>query len=386
MSTVKRKLLAEIRLGLKQYPLVALTGPRQSGKTTLLKQFFPNYRYVSLENPDLREFAKKDAKGFFTTYDKYVILDEVQRVPELFSYLQTLVDDSGIMGQFILSGSQNFQLLESITQTLAGRVALFKLLPFDSQELENANLLADDWKTVLFKGFYPAIYDRNLRSPSFYSNYVQTYVERDVAMITNVQDKTRFTNFLALCATRHGQLLNLTSIANKCGISQPTAKSWLSVLESSYLIFLLQPYFENFSKRIVKSPKLYFYDTGLLCYLLGLRKEHDLEDQQLVGSLFENLVVADMVKKNYHQNLLENYWFWRSSDAKEVDLLTKTGTTYKLWEIKSTATISNKLFKNLDYFESIADGKVTQKQLIYGGNENQNRTEYSVRRWKEGKP
>ncbi len=381
MSSIERSILPQIAEGLKQYPIVALTGPRQSGKTTLLKKFFPEYRYVSLENPDIREFAISDAASFLNQYADMVILDEVQRVPQLFSYLQTLVDDTSKMGQFILSGSQNFQLMESITQSLAGRVALFKLLPFDSGELQNENLLPSSWEESVVKGFYPAIYDRGLDSPRFYSNYVQTYVQRDVAMITNVQDKSRFTNFLGLCAAQHGQLLNLSSLAKKCGISQPTAKSWLSIMESSYLIFLLQPYYENYSKRIVKSPKLYFYDTGLLAYLLGIRQASDFSDQAIKGSLFENLAIAERVKRNFHENSLHQYWFWRDSAGKEVDLLKKTGLAYDIYEVKSTSTISNKLVSHLHYFDKLTDGAVRSKTLIYGGDESQKRSEFEVMRW-----
>jgi uncharacterized protein len=226
---------------------------------------------VNLENPDLRKFAETDPNGFLNHYDKYVILDEAQRVPELFSYLQDRVDSSGLMGQYILSGSQNFHLMQSITQSLAGRVAIFRLFPFDHDEMKSADLLdANQYLSNLIRGYYPALYDREIPSKVFYSNYIQTYIQRDVTELVNVRDIRSFQNFLSLCATRAGQLLNLNSLANECGITQPTAKSWLSALENSFLIFLLHPYHRNFSKRIVKTPKLYFYDTGLLCYLLKI--------------------------------------------------------------------------------------------------------------------
>lgn len=383
MSVVKRVILEGIKQGLAQYPILAITGPRQSGKTTLLREYFSDYVYVSLENPDIRRFATNNPNQFLAEYNNKVILDEVQQAPELFSYLQTKVDEDKIMGLYILSGSHNFQLMERITQSLAGRVALFELLPFDIKELRDANLLPTDWRELVVKGCYPAIYDRNLQSAVFYKNYVKTYIERDVAMVTNVQDKRRFQNFLGLCAARHGQLLNLNNLANECGISQPTAKSWLSILESSYLVFLLPPYFQNFSKRIVKTPKLYFYDTGLVCYLLGIRSVHDLTDYNLLGSLFENLVVADMVKQNEHKQLLREYWFWRDSAGKEVDLLIKTATKYTVYEVKSTATISDKLFANLDYFDRLTGGNVKSKNLIYGGNRGQNRQDYTVYSWND---
>ncbi len=271
---------------------MALTGPRQSGKTTLLKELFKDYRYISLENPDIRAFATDDPTSFLNEYSENVILDEVQRVPSLFSYIQTKVDESKKMGQYILSGFQNFHLFNSITQTLAGRVALFKLLPLDFEELKAVELLESDYPQALFKGFYPAIFDRDIDPKIFYANYIQTYVEKDVTELLNVKDLKAFRTFLGLCAGRAGQLLNVSALAKDCNISQPTAKAWLSILESSYLIFLLPPYHQNFNKRLVKSPKLYFYDTGLLCYLLGIKSANEIILDRLKGNLFESLILA----------------------------------------------------------------------------------------------
>ncbi|MGB3589123.1 MAG: ATP-binding protein [Tunicatimonas sp.] len=361
---------------------MAITGPRQSGKTTLLKHILPDYQYVSLENPDYQSFATEDPVGFLKTYDQRVIFDEVQRVPTLFSYLQTIVDQRQQMGQFVLSGSQNFHLLERITQSLAGRVAIFKLLPFDSDELSR-KVAVDDWRSLIFRGFYPAIYDRDLTPAIFHTNYIQTYIQRDIVELTNVQNTRQFRNFIELCAARHGQLLNLSNLANACGISQPTAKSWLSILESSHIIFLLSPYYENFSKRIVKTPKLYFYDVGLAVHLLGIRRVEDLTDQKLLGSLFENLVVADLFKKNHHQYLLADYWFWRDSNGHEIDLLTKKVGKFDIFEIKSSQTVLRKMFKGMDYFSSITGEKVKSQTLVYGGKDIQNRTQYQVRPWNE---
>lgn len=378
---VARQIEARLRELLPKYPIIALTGPRQSGKTTLLKKIFPDYQYLSLEDTDLRFFAESDPVGFLKKYPEQIIFDEAQRVPTLFSYLQTAVDKSGKMGQFILSGSQNFHLMSSITQSLAGRVALFKLLPLDFHELTQAGLLDNEWKEQLLKGCYPAIYDRKINSSVFYSNYLQTYIDRDVRELSRVQDLRLFRNFLALCAARTGQLLNLSNLANECGISQPTAKSWLSVLESSYIVFQLQPYFQNFNKRISKTPKLYFYDTGLACFLLDIRESADLDNPTLLGSLFENLVVAEFYKQNYHQYCLKEYWFWRDAQGNEVDLLSKSGQMFELFEVKSTQTILPALFKGLDYFSTLAGDKVKEKTLIYGGQENQDRTHYKVRAW-----
>jgi predicted AAA+ superfamily ATPase len=384
MSIVARQIARPIKSLLSKYPILAVTGPRQSGKTTLLKAILPEYRYVSLENTDERSFANEDPAGFLQKYDSNVIFDEVQRTPNLFSYLQTKVDESGKMGQFILSGSQNFHLLARITQSLAGRVAIFRLLPFDSLELKEGGLLPNDWKSLLIKGFYPAIYDRDLNPSIFYANYLQTYIDRDLTDLTNIHDMRRFRNFISLCAGRNGQLLNMSNLANEAGISQPTAKSWLSILESSYIIFLLPPYYENFSKRIVKTPKLYFYDVGLVSYLLGWRQTDDLEDRTIIGSLFENLVIADILKKNHHRYLLRDYWFWRDSHGHEVDLLTKSGGGFEIFEIKSTQTILPKLFKGLDYFSGLAKGQVKACTLVYGGQDNQDRTNYLVRTWDGG--
>jgi len=342
---------------------------------------FPGYQYVSLEDTNQRSFAQDDPVGFLKRYSEKIIFDEVQRVPNLFSFLQTIVDESRQMGQFILSGSQNFHLMERITQSLAGRVAIFKLLPFDNEELKEAGLLPEDWKSLIVKGFYPAIYDRELDSAIFYANYLQTYIDRDVTELTKVQDLKLFRNFLGLCAARIGQMLNLSNLANECGISQPTVKAWLSILESSYIVFQLQPYFENFSKRIVKTPKLYFYDTGLAAFLLGLRKAEDLDNQTLVGSLFENMVIADAIKKNHHQYQLLDYWFWRDSNGAEIDLMTKRGGGFDIYEVKSTQTVLPQHFSGLDAFAGIAGDRVRTKTLIYGGTDTHDRTNYKVRGW-----
>jgi predicted AAA+ superfamily ATPase len=383
MTIVNRQITDSIINNLDKYPILAITGPRQSGKTTLLRNILPDYRYISLEDKNLREFAADDPTGFLKRYNERVIFDEVQRVPEMFSYLQTFVDESRQMGQFILSGSQNFLLMERITQSLAGRVAIYKLLPFDNLELDQAKMLPHDWESCIIKGFYPAIYDRNLDHSEYYSNYLQTYINRDITNLTKIHDMKRFNNFIRLCAGRIGNLLNLSYLANECGISQPTAKSWLSILESSYIIFLLPPYFGNFSKRIVKSPKLYFYDTGLAAFLLGLRRKNDLHNQSLIGSLFENLIVADFFKKNYHQNQLKEFWFWRDSNGHEIDLLTFSGGEFDIFEIKSSQTVLSRMFVGLDHFDEISNGRVRSKTLIYGGNEKEDRTNYQIRSWQK---
>ncbi len=377
---IHRNIEKAIKKEAKKYPVLALTGPRQSGKTTLLLHLFPEYEYLSLENPDTRDFAEKDPVAFLQKYNRHIILDEVQRVPKLFSYLQGTVDKSKEMGQFILSGSQNFQLMNNITQTLAGRVALFKLLPFDFQELNSVGLLAENYAKNLVKGFYPAIYDRNVAPKSYYSNYIQTYVERDVTELVNIKDIRVFRNFLGLCAARVGQLLNLNSLANECGISQPTAKSWLSILESSYIVFTLQPYFKNFNKRIVKTPKLYFYDTGLLCHLLKIFTPEKFEAHASKGSLFENMIVAEFYKRNYHQNLYENFYYWRDSAGNEVDVLIEDENATRIYEVKATQTVTTNLFKGLQHYGQLSAQKL-KKGLIYAGSDLQKRTGITVYGW-----
>ncbi len=370
------KIITELK---NKYPIVAVTGPRQSGKTTLLRKAFSEYRYVSLEDPNNRDFAQTDPLGFLKIYHEKVIFDEVQRVPHLFSYLQTIVDESRQMGQFILSGSQNFQLLQNITQSLAGRVVLFKLLPFDFKELTQAGLLSNNYLDAIVKGFYPALFDRDIPSTVFYSNYIHTYIERDVVEIINIQNLRQFRAFLGLCAARTGQLLNISSLATECGISQPTAKAWLSVLESSYIIFQLQPYSKNFNKRIVKTSKLYFYDTGLVCHLLGIKTVEDIGSFK--GNLFENLIIAEFYKQNEHQYQHQDFYFWRDSNGNEVDLLHPFGQKFDIFEIKSSQTIVSDSFKGLKFLQHIAPEAVSKMTLIYGGSESQERTHFSIQGW-----
>lgn len=379
--SVKRRIKIEMDIYSKKYPILALTGPRQAGKTTFLRTEFSNYRYINLENPDMRDYAERDPNNFLNEYDKYVIFDEIQRVPFLFSYLQTKVDEDRIMGQYILSGPQNFQLLQNITQSLAGRVAIFKLLPFDLEEMKSANFLSDDYAVNLVRGFYPAIYDRDIPSKVFYSNYIQTYVERDLSELIHIKDLKLFRNFISLCAARAGNLLNLNSLANECGITQPTAKSWISVLESSYIVFQLQPYFANLNKRITKSSKLFFYDTGLLAHLLKIKDAHSLKISPHKGNLFENFVVSEFVKNNYHQNLLHDLWFWRDAVGHEVDLIWQSDELLNLVEIKASETIMPDMFKGLTYFEKWVPQLIKTKSVLHCGNFNQNRELGKVSSW-----
>ena len=378
---IKREIVNAINENRKMYPILAISGPRQSGKTTMLKESFPEYRYISMENIDERNFLAIDPKGFFEKYDKFCIFDEAQRSPDLFSYLQTKVDNDRIMGQYILSGSQNFHLMKSITQSLAGRVAILKLFPLDFNELKTRNLLDKDYINAMLKGFYPAIFDRDIPSKNFYNSYIQTYVERDITDLVNIQNLRTFRMFLGLCAARAGHLLNLNNLATDCGISQPTAKAWLSALESSYIVFLLQPLHSNFNKRIIKTPKMYFYDTGLLCHLLKIKDENQIKLNAFKGNLFENMIIAEYAKQNFHQNNFDEFWFWRDASGHEVDLIRQDDFMFNIIEIKSTSTIMQNLFKGIEYFESLAKDNVKSKTLVYAGLENQKRTNTQVVSW-----
>ncbi len=380
---IERRITQQIALQRGKFPILAVTGPRQSGKTTLLRKLFERYRYVTLENPDNRQFAERDPVGFLDHYNQYVIFDEVQRVPHLFSYIQERVDESRLMGQYILSGSQNFHLLKSITQSLAGRVALFKLLPLDFAELTANQLLADEYTVAAVRGAYPAIFDRSIPPAIFYTNYIQTYVEKDVTELLNVRDTRQFRQFLGLCAARAGQLLNISALANECDIAFNTAKAWLSILESSYLVFLLQPYHQNRNKRFVKTPKLYFYDTGLLCHLLGIKEADQLETDRLKGNLFENMIISEYQKRNYHLYEHHEFSFWQDARGNEIDLLWREGQPFHAVEIKATKTITSELFKQLDKFENqLALSTPIQKTLVYGGFDSQHRTHYEVKSWR----
>jgi uncharacterized protein len=379
---IKRDIYLPVSELLKQFPVVSITGPRQSGKTTFLREQFPDFRYVNMENPENREFLGSDPKKFFELYDKYVIFDEAQRTPKLFSYIQTIVDDTRIMGQFILSGSQNFLLLQNISQSLAGRVALFKLLPFDFEELKANALLPENYEEIIFKGFYPAIYDRNLDPNRFYPNYINTYVERDVPDVLNIHDIAQFRLFIRLCAARVGQSLNLNSLSRECGISQPTAKKWLSILESSYLIFLLPPYFKNYNKVLTKSPKLYFYDTGLLCNLLGIKSKETLSIHRQKGNLFENLVVAEYHKRSYHVYSWDNFYYWRDSNGNEIDLIKPQEDKLALHEIKSSSTLLKKHTDALEKFGILIKKDLLSKTLVYTGeDEMKTRFDTNIKNW-----
>jgi len=394
----KRTLQASLRKAAREYPVVTLTGPRQSGKTTLAISAFPKSKYISLEDPDQRSFAQENPREFLTRFTSSVILDEVQRVPDLFSYIQTIVDSENKPGRFILTGSQNFLLMKTIRQSLAGRAAILRLLPFSLSELENRNplplaqigkslprgaRLADrSLMEVLFYGFYPRIHDKELDPQNWLANYYQTYVERDVREILTVGDLKTFGSFIRLCAGRNAQLLNLSSLANDCGITHTTARRWLSVLETSYLVTVLQPHHRNFSKRLVKSPKLFFLDTGLLCYLLRIRSPEDLAIHALRGSVFESFVVSEFYKNFLHQAQEADLYFWRDAAGHEIDLILERGDELIPIEAKSGQTVSRDFYKGLRYWRRLSGRQQTPAALVYGGDETYRREDVITYSWR----
>lgn len=366
----------------KGYPVVALTGPRQSGKTTLARLVFASMPYTSMENPAQREFAESDPQGFFSRYPEGAIIDEAQRCPQLFQWLQGVVDEARKPGQFVLTGSQQFGLLAGITQSLAGRVAMLNLLPLSASELQNAALLPEQLDTVLFQGGYPPLYDRPLDPGIWVSNYVQTYLERDVRQLIQVRDLAQFQRFLRLCAGRSGQLLNLSALGEEAGISHNTAREWLSVLEASFVIHRLSPYHRNFSKRLVKTPKLYFYDSGLMAWLLGIERVGQIATHPLRGALFETWVVGEFMKRRLNAGRPANLFFWRDRAGHEIDLLVQEGAQVRPVEIKSGATIQAAALRGLEKWQEIAGNEAGRPILVYGGNESQARSDVDVLSWR----
>lgn len=380
----KREITPELVDLAKKMPVVALLGPRQSGKTTLAKATFPQHIYVSLEEPDKREFARKDPRAFIAHYmnEHGIIVDEVQLVPELPSYIQTYVDADKKNGRFVLTGSQNFLLLQTISQSLAGRIALFTLLPLSVPELKKATLLPDTPEELIFKGLYPRIYaEKDLEALKWFPNYINTYLERDVRQIINVTDLSQFQLFVKLCAGRIGQLVNLTSLGNDCGISDVTAQKWLTVLEASYILFFLQPHYKNFSRRLVKTPKLYFYDTGLACSLLGIESAQQLTSHYLKGGLFESFVISELSKQRYNQGLRPHLYFWRDKTGHEVDCIIERGDTLIPVEIKAGKTLMSSFFTELTYWNELTGGEPKNTFLVYGGTENQQRSPGNAIGW-----
>lgn len=379
---IKRKLHNRLLNFASKYPVVSIIGPRQSGKTTLVKYSFPEKSYVSLEEPDTREFAQTDPRGFLASYPEGVILDEIQRAPELFSYIQTIVDEMNQPGMFILTGSNNYLLQENISQTLAGRVVILTLLPLSMEELSPAGYEIDSLEDILFTGLYPRIFDQQIESEIWYSNYIQTYIERDVRLIKNISDLSTFQRFIKLCAGRTGQILNLSSLGNDCGITHGTAKSWISILEASFVVFLLQPHYKNFSKRLIKQPKIYFFDPGLASSLLGIENKAQLNTHYLKGGLFETFILSELHKYRFNRGLKPLLYFWRDNHGNEIDCIIESGDKLTPLEIKAGKTINKDFFKGLLYWQKIAANDTGQGFIIYGGDSMQKREQGQVISWR----
>lgn len=380
---IPREAERTIRALLRGFPVITITGPRQSGKTTLAKIIFAGKPYASLEDPDVREVAREDPRSFLGRFPDGAVLDEVQRCPELLSYLQTMVDADRRMGLFILTGSQQFGLLSGITQSLAGRTAFVELLPFSIGELAQAGKLPPNLDEMLFMGGYPPLYDRDVPIRAWFGAYVTAYVERDVRQVLKVQELETFQRFVKLCAGRTGQLLNLSSLASDGGITRNTAKAWISVLEASYIVFQLRPHHANFNKRLVKAPKLYFYDAGLVSWLLGIQTPQQLETHPLRGNIFETFVVAELMKSRLNRGERPNLSFWRDSNGNEVDVLIEEGERLVPVEIKSGKTVARDFFLGLEKWTALAGARSFHPTLVYGGEDSYRHKKVSVVGWKD---
>jgi len=356
----------------KKYPVVTITGPRQSGKTTLVREFFKNKTYINLELLDNREFASADPKGFLRKIPDGAVLDEIQRVPDLLSYIQDIVDEKQQNGMFILTGSQQFEILNSISQSLAGRTALLKLLPFSITEVKD-NYGFSSINDLIYKSFYPRIYDQNLDPTQALGDYFETYIERDLRQLVQIKNLSQFQKFVRMCAGRVGQILNLNSLGNDVGVTHTTAREWLSLLQASYIVFLLEPFYRNLGKRLVKSPKLYFYDVGLASYLVGIENMAHLEIHPLRGNLFENLVIAEILKLRFNQGKRNNLNFYRDSTGNEIDVIYNIAHHIVPLEIKAGETVAPDFFKGFYALEKVVDEYPYARMVVYGGDREETR-------------
>ncbi|MBL7826999.1 MAG: ATP-binding protein [Saprospiraceae bacterium] len=380
---ISRSITEKAKEILTKYPMLVISGPRQSGKTTLTRQLRPDFIYLNLELDENRTFAMEDPHQFLQKYQGGVILDEVQNVPSLFPYMKHYTDLRGKAGEYILTGSQHFLLLEKTTQSLAGRVGLLQLLPFSNAELNAAGLMPKGPEIAIFKGGYPRIFDKNIHTHDFYPAYISTYVERDVRQISAIKDLRLFRQFLTALAGRVGQIVNFSELGNILGIDSKTVKSWVGILEASFIIFLLSPYHRNFDKRIIKSPKVYFYDTGLACSLLNIREVGQLDAHFAKGALFENMIILELTKHFLNKGELPPFYFWQDSNQREVDLLIDFGASLKAIEIKAGKTINQGFFKNLQLFKTLAQGFNPDCYVIYGGDTAQPRTNVGALPWNQ---
>jgi predicted AAA+ superfamily ATPase len=379
---IQRKAKKKLIQLASKFKAVAVTGARQTGKTTLIKEVFRDKPYVSLENLDMRNFALEDPRGFLSTYPNGAVLDEVQRTPNLFSYLQEILDNSKVKGLFILSGSNNFLLQQSISQSLSGRIGYINLLPFSIAELSKAKLLPDSDDELLVKGFYPPVYDQDIPVVDWCPNYIRTYIEKDVRQIKNINDLIVFEKFVRLLAGRTGQELNSNSISIEVGIDIKTIQSWIGILESSFIIYLLKPHYNNYNKTIIKRPKLYFYDTSIVCSLLGIQNAQQMSNYPLRGAIFETMVINEFVKKRTNAAMPINLFYWREKTGHEIDLIMDNGGDLLPIEIKSGQTINSEFFRNIDYWCKLSG--TTKSVLMYAGDQKQKRSNGTdVMNWRE---
>lgn len=378
---IERKIGEKVLEVKNKMPVICITGPRQSGKTTLVKYLFPDYKYYNLEFPEHRQFAQTDAVSFLSNIEQGIIIDEIQRVPELLSSIQYIVDENKLNGKIIITGSQNILLMQSVSQTLAGRVALFTLLPFSVTELAGSKFEEKSYEDYIVKSLFPRIYDQSLDVNTWLQDYINTYIERDVRHITAVKDLSSFSNFVSLCAGHTGQVVNYSTFSNNLGVDVKTVKAWMSIMETSYVIFLQQPYYKNFNKRVIKSPRLFFYDTGLACNLLGISNKTDFANHYLKGGLYESFVISELYKFIYNHKLNGKIYFFRDSHGNEIDAIIELESRLKAIEIKSGKTIIPDFFKSFRYFDKLFSDLDTNNYLVYGGKDFQRRTAATLVGW-----
>ena len=380
MKYIHRVIEKEIIEMSSQYPVVTITGPRQSGKTTLSRQLFKDLPYFSFENPDIRLFASNDPRAFLARNQSGAILDEIQHVPELLSYLQQHVDDNRDKVKYILTGSNQFSLLNNVSQSLAGRTAILKLLPLCFAEISDLKEL--ETEEIVLRGFYPGVIANKLDPTKAYRNYYETYLERDLRQLVQLKDLSLFQKFIKICAGRIGNIFNASTIANETGVTVNTIKAWVSILEASYIVTLLQPYHENINKRLIKSPKIYFNDVGLATYLLGIEDTNQLQRDPLRGALFENLVIVEMIKQRYNAGMDSNLFFYRDSHHNEIDIIIKRGNELIPVEVKSSQTFHTSFLKGFRHFDKIFTGRIPSRFLIYDGDMEQNVNQVEVINWR----
>jgi predicted AAA+ superfamily ATPase len=383
---VERQLTAFLKAQVEKFPVITLTGCRQSGKTTLCRELFQDKPYANLEDPELRLYAMEDPKGFLGDFPQGAVLDEIQRVPELFSYIQVICDKKKKNGLFVLTGSHNFSLMESISQSLAGRTLVSTLMPFSLAEIINAKLLEkENWSVeeAILNGGYPRVLAEGIQPDIWMPSYINTYLERDIRSLSNIQDLDLFQKFIGLCAGRIGQLVNYSSLAVEVGVNDKTIRQWINLLKTSYLVFELRPFHKNYGKRLTKNGKLYFCDTGVACNVLGIHQDEHLKFHPLKGALFENLIVLEYLKNRYNMGKAMDLFFWRDHSGHEIDILLGNEFSLEAVEIKSAKTVKGNMFNNLAWFSDIAGNAVQKKSIIYGGDSRQNRANGQVIPWKQ---